>query len=735
MSKKPNSHSAAGAESEEARVESFGRKVFEIYTETVKPSIFDLQLRHYADYLHHFGFSIERETKHLREAPRIGGRRAPARSVELLPGAQWGIGKEEREEADAWAREVGPLEGVTRPHEIVTRLIEPFKRVTWRQSASQCALKKARTLYCWLCNNINPELPQQQGDEAAASVPAPAGAGKKEEGNSVASSRSHKKKSSAASHTVVSLWSMDLFEEVLAQRRATCIGMAQIYQKFLQLAGIKGEVVEGFLRRRPPGKSIEWAWNLVQIPVDDDPPLSYLVDVMLSAHSGQCLSVNRPGDASEDVPKGKPNQQGESTGRKGRAAPAQQATPQRSILEGPLLAPFCSQVKRMEDFYFNTHPEKFFSTHFPKRARHSLLQTPKRKTVWEGEPLMTHDFFRFPLALDPSGRRCSSITRSTPFYIKLFNEDPEHFELCCVLFRGTLMELPDNCSSATALGPRWVWHQREESSMSETFTLMVPESGYYCMVIGARAIRKDPFSDLISEEPFVPVVAYQALVTFVANPTPQIPCQYFSPSICKLLEPLRYQVKEGLTRFIVMPSCANVVAVAVVLLYPEEGRRELLSFLNFSPKDVAYTGDITLPGYHNAEVWILYAAPDHDYVNTTGLPSLSARYKPKTVSSLSLVNTVGPSQGETAPCVSKGKMLFLPFVTNIEVKKLLPESKKVNFILPEPNLNDEQQITFRRLIGVTPELYKEAAAIADKDITIVGSYFTGREGDIEFPNV
>nr|CCC90442.1 conserved hypothetical protein [Trypanosoma congolense IL3000] len=731
-SKRLQAQLALEAEAPERQVEAFGRKLFRKFTATVKPSVFELQLRYYPDYLHHFGFSVERETVRTREGRMSAVTPECPKVSDLVPSARWGIGEAEKAEADAWARKVGPMEGVRRAREVVERLIEPFKRVTWRHTAVQCSLKKARVLYYWLCENITVEYSGRQapGEVGATSLTMNSKHDGAKSGAGI--TRNPKPKLPEIFSPFASMRSFDVCDMVLEQRSADALSMAQVYQRFLQIAGIKSDVVDGFLRRRLPEDSIEWAWNIVYIPWEDEAPFSYLVDVALSAHCGLPFCISSTKGALDDTVKSKPNQKLEGSARGTKAASLQPNKPKRSIFDGPLLAPFCTQEKRFEDFYFNTHPEKFICTHLPKRSRNSLIVSAKRKILWGNEPCLTHDFFRFPVALDPSCRLCSFTTRATPFYIRIFNEKPQHTELCCVLFKGTLANLPDNCGAVEPLGPQWVWHQREESSGSETFTLMVPEVGYYSIVIGAREIRKNPFSNVISEEPFVPVVAYQTLVTFVADPRPHTPRQFLSPSVCKLLAPLAYQIKEGTHHFIVMPSCANVAAAAVVSFNPDDKKRELLAFLPFSPKDVAYTGEVALAGYHEAEVWILYAAPDHNYVNATDLPSLAMQLKPEAPpesphleSSVQLGGVVTPSHTQ------QSKLLFVPFVTKIEVKTILPESKRVNFIQPLPVLREEQRLTLRRLIGVTPELEKEAAAVACKKVALVGSHFfttDAREG-------
>ncbi|KEG13927.1 hypothetical protein DQ04_00711050 [Trypanosoma grayi] len=729
-------------ESEDAKLESFGRLLYETFDKTVRPSIFDLQLRYYGDYLHHFGFSVETETglrrisfsseptppacataQHTHGGLAFSSHDVTTLGDEAVGRAGWGITKAEREEADAQARAVGSLECATNLEEIVASVVEPYQRPSWRQSVTQCAMKKARALYCWLCENITvvvPSLPLQEEAVAAA-------AKKDDIQKGGAAARATKRKQAAeANQNTAPAEVIDTIVLAVRQRTADPQTIARLYQKCLYLAGVECNVVEGHVRGRAPEEVVEWAWNIVLIPQENNTTLEYLVDVSLSAHTGPLRGVARGKDTVEEVESLKPPALKEPVPAKSkRTAPVEEEKPKRSFFDGPVLAACGSEEgKRMESFYFATHPQRFCATHFPREGRYTLLTSPPRKVVWEGAPCLTHTFFRFPLALASHRRRCAMTVRSTPFHISLINEQPGRTELCCVVYKGALEDLPEVYSMATPLGPQWSWHQREESTGCETFTIMVPEIGYYSVIFGARGIRSDPFSAAISEEPFVPVVAYQVLVTFVPHQVPQLPRQHLSPSICKLLSPLTHQVAEGTARFVVMPSCANVAGVAVVLRHVNDGSRTLLSFLHFSPASVAYIGEINLESSCEAEVWLLYAAPDHNYVNTTELPRVTSRFQanspPNRCDAENGHETLHHvSQPQTAP----RRMAFVPFVTGIEVKKLLVAAKGTQHIQPQPSLEDERHSTMRRLIGVTPELYDEAAAVAAKRSQPVGSYF------------
>ncbi|ORC88056.1 uncharacterized protein TM35_000181130 [Trypanosoma theileri] len=749
-------------ESEEVQIESFGRHLFDMFNKNVRPSIFDLQLRYYGDYLHHFGFSIEKEMRRQQQpsfapSPTNGngvqhlhqsrngyhhntltpGMYDVGASVDdLVADAGWDIGKEEREEADAQARSVGPMEGCTKLEEVVAKIVEPYMQTSWRQNATQCAMKKMRAIYYWLCENMTVELPSPNagGEETTNANTnnnanshnvntkagnAAAGGGRRSAG------RGGGRRPAAGDPPPPAPPPADPHVAALERRTADPTTLAGLYVAFLRAAGVAAEVVAGYLRGRAPGEVFPWAWNVVHIPHNEPAVRRYLVDVALSAYNGPLRPVTLAKDTAEEPEQAKTTAPKETSApRSKRTGTIQEEKPKRGLLEGPTLLTSVTQTKHIESFYFNTHPEEFCATHLPNDGRHTLLMSAPRKVQWENAPCLTHTFFRFPLALSSHRRRCNFTARSTPFYVGLVNNKPEGTELCCVLFRGPLSELPEDCSTATSIGPQWVWHQREEATGCETFTMMVPEAGYYSIIIGARRIRKDPYSTVIADEPFLPVVAYQVLVTFVPCQFPQLPRQIFGPSVCKLFAPLTHQVSEGKTQFIVMPSCANVASVAVVSKRPSDGSRELLGFLPFVDKCVAYIGDVTLVSGTEVELWMLYAAPDHNYVNAANLPHMLTSFQPN----------VSPAHSDedgnrdaiqqlTTPHTSRCDLLFVPVVMRIEVKKMIAALKGPAYIQPQPSLEEEQQLTLRRLIGVTSELYHEATDIAIKKSNPVGSYF------------
>ncbi|CCW72054.1 unnamed protein product [Phytomonas sp. Hart1] len=66
-------------------------------------------------------------------------------------------------------------------------------------------------------------------------------------------------------------------------------------------------------------------------------------------------------------------------------------------------------------------------------------------------------------------------------------------------------------------------------------------------------------------------------------------------------------------------------------------------------------------------------------------------------------------------------------VTNIEVRLLLFKDV-ASFIQPQPTVEEERMATWRRLMGITSELYQESI---DQQLRLprtglVGSYFNGR---------
>ncbi|EKF38663.1 hypothetical protein MOQ_001127 [Trypanosoma cruzi marinkellei] len=740
MNRRTKASPAAVEETEDTRVENFGRYIYDSFLKTVSPSIFEPQLRYYGDYIHHFGFFVEAKTRaqsvsflpstkppHGRHDGLSFSHDGAACGDDVVVDAGWGIGESEQKEADAQARAVGPLDAVTKLEEITAKVIAPFQQSTWRQSGTQCLMKKARALYCWLCENITVELPSPSSaveEEAASAVStAKKVAGRK----GTAASRSSKRKVGVdVQSTTVPVEVVDPLETAICKRTADPLILARLYQKCLYWAQVESKVVEGYVRGRAPEEVIEWAWNIVCIPQGENSMTRYLVDVALSAYTGPLRHTTRNKDVVEETEADRePSSKDLPSAKSKRPAVPQKEKPKQNVLDGPILASSVSAEKCMESFYFNTHPQEFCFTHLPKESQNTLLLNPPRKTLWEGAPCLTHTFFRFPLALQSHRRRCLFTVRSTPFYISLVNEKPERTELSCFIYKGTLEALPEDLSTATPLGPQWVWHQREEATNSETFTIMVPEAGHHSVVVGARTIRQNPFTAVVSEELFVPVVAYQVLVTFVPHQLPQFPRQYFTPSVCKLLAPLTPHVPEGSTNFVVMPSCPNVAGVAVVSKQPSEGARSLLAFLTFSPQNVAYTGNVVLTSGSEAEVWILYAAPDHNYVNLTELPRAEPRFQTRFPS-------VGSDVGNSR-CVSphlslqkskrESNLLFLPFVTGIDVKKPSAAVTGGCYIQPQPTLEEEKEPTLRRLIGVTPELLEEATAAMLNKLPPVGSYF------------
>ncbi|KAF8288509.1 hypothetical protein TcYC6_0034900 [Trypanosoma cruzi] len=740
MNRRTKAPSVAVEETEDTRLENFGRFLYDSFVKNVCPSIFEPQLRYYGDYIHHFGFFVEVNTKgqsvsFLSSTKHPHGRHdgvsfshdGAACGGDVVVDAGWGIGESEQKEADAQARAVGPLDGVTKLEEITAKVIAPFQQTTWRQSGTQCLMKKARALYCWLCENVTVELPSPSPAVEEEAAPAATTAKKVTGRRGAAASRNAKRKLGVdVQFTTAPVEVVDPLEAAMRKRTADPLILARLYQKCLYWAQVESKVVEGYVRGRAPEEVMEWAWNIVCIPQGENSMTRYLVDVALSAYTGPLRYTTRNKDVVEEAEAGRePSSKDLPSVKSKRLAVPQKEKPKQNVLDGPILASSVSAEKCMESFYFNTKPQEFCFTHLPKESHNTLLLNPPRKSLWEGAPCLTHTFFRFPLALQSHRRRCLFTVRSTPFYISLVNEKPERTELSCFIYKGTLEALPEDLSTATPLGPQWVWHQREEATNSETFTIMVPEAGYHSVVVGARTIRKDPFTAVVSEELFVPVVAYQVLVTFVPHQLPQFPRQYFTPSVCKLLAPLTPHVPEGSTHFLVMPSCPNVAGVAIVSKQPSEGDRLLLAFLTFSPQNVAYTGTVVLTSGSEAEVWILYAAPDHNYVNLTELPRAEPRFQtrlPPLGSDVGVAHGVLPHISPQKP-KRESNLLFFPFVTGIEVKKPGAAVNEGRYIQPQPTLEEEKQLTLRRLIGVEPELLDEATAAMLKRSLPVGSYF------------
>jgi hypothetical protein len=760
MKKSKSISAAALVVDEEMQLLRFGHSLYEQLVQvTPAVNVSDLQLARFGDYLQHFGFSMEREFPAVKQQPakqnastveRPSTRRAAeelsgtlSAAEQLVDGAGWGCCPSEQSEADSKSALAGAMTGEADVARLTHALVGSFERCGIHQRQDECDRKKSRAVYRWLCDHFTVELVEPSLAEGQAAV-SPAKVEKKGVGRKAA-----KKVSPQAAEALLPL---DPLVVALETRCATPAVLSALYQAMLRCAGVTSEVVTGWLKGPSVEEAVEWSWNMVE-----EQGTRYVVDVAYSIYDGPLrraevaeVEVAMPGKKSprSALVAAKKEAKSESLPKvlAGERSPA--ASPADAwSRKGPQLR---RERTGVETFYFFTAPHAFSYTHFPLEARHALLTTPPTRTAWDILPCLKAAYFQFPLRLHSHPRHRLLHVRNTPFYISIKNENPSTTELCCVLYKGTLRELDEDWTRCVALGSEWVWLQRQESTMTETFTVMVPDSGYYCAVIGARSIRADPYGALLSSDSFVPVVTYQVMVNFVSVNVPLMPRQHLSPSVCKLLSPLTRQIVAGEQHFVVMPSCANVLSVAVVCCTSASSgvggdrseSRRLVCFLSFSSTNMTYEGSALLRAGETAEVWILYSAPDKNGVSMAErsaiedvervvLPAVTVVAKPsaKGVKAKKGALPPGPTPEEQAKCallrqLSKGRV-FCPLVTQIEVRKMLPRDAE-SVIQPRLVVEAERVATLRWLIGITPRLYQDAKSVRGSGPSVMGQYFASR---------
>lgn len=740
----------------------FGVKAYDAYTSTcAPPGVGDLRLNRFGDYLHHFGFSLEKELPDAGAGGTAAHPQSPslksdgrARNMhdfigddnEPTEAAGWGFPAAEQVEADARAADLGAMTGNLSTKSIAAAIVEPYEHVSWRQTRLQCDFKKIRCIYMWLCANVTivMEPPPQPKGVAAESV--------KLLPHVTTAKRAKRpsKKELALAQAAALQVALDPLESALDTRTATPYIAACLLQVMLQSVDVPCDVVRGLQKGTSPEESLPWAWNIITVGGK-----SHLVDVASATYRAP---FGQGSTTPPEPPKAGPGASGGSNGK--TAAKPAPSGPRRSPRDVQLLTPAVvlpdislergpvlrSDPCRVDDFYFFTHPLAFCYTHLPDEAAHCLLKKFPTRVVWEVAPLLGPDFFRSGVQLRSHRRTCLLTVRSTPFYITVRNDNPATVELCCLLYNTQLKDLPQNITDATPMGPQWVWHQRQESTAEETFTLLAPIGAYYSVVIGVRHIRDDPYSCRITTEKdwFTPIVRYQVKVNFASTTTPVLARQHLSPCICRLVSPLTYQLEPATHHIVVMPSCSNIAAVAVVALMPpppptgapalsEEssiGQRELRGFLTFNSARVVYEGSATFHGGESAELWVLYSAPDRNGLAFKEMIANAEKERPPTPPP---VVPVGPSKksgkSSAPPEISPAELermhfrrrldcssIFLPFITNIAVKKFLLRDAR-DIIQPQPSLESEAGPTLRRLIGNTKDLYREATAYAHRSST------------------
>ncbi|CAD2221829.1 hypothetical protein AGDE_15956 [Angomonas deanei] len=606
-----------------------------------------------------------------------------------------------------------------------------------------------------------------------------------------------------------------------------------MYALLCEAMDLPCDVVKGFIKSRVSEEKTTWSWNVVTVQGKQ-----YIVDVGAAMVSLDGLFVPRRMDVwkgnaakrvdelfSESAPlyASAAGATSTTTGGKGGGGPKQKEVSKKPDVEEPphkeplftlnSRPQFCSSDRRRyKDFFFYTPPEQFIYTHYTANTGNSLLVTSPTQVQWEVMPRLSVDFFcaKSSLSLPITQRKACNLTaRTMPFHISILNditpqcdnsgkESSEVTELCCVVYPGPLKDLPPTfagreeavypvgkdakeTAKLVRLGPEWLYHVRKESTEEETFSLLVPEAGFYSVVIGARTVRQDPYSTRITPEGkrqetcFVPVLFYQLRVNFTAVVSPLFPRQHISPLFVQLVSPLSTSVTAGKQQVMVLSYAPNVVAVAVVscterLERRERGasftsaankskdstqsagdtpvgdvRREVVGFMRFNFQSVCFETEVELKAGTSVELWVLYSAPDK---NGLTLRDRLSRKGPTTV-------------GETEPAVeaatSSGKgskkkggergnaeaqdeealrkkevqrfetllgcgQLFRPFVTNIFVKKFLSKDTS-GFIHPVLDLAQEQPSILKRLTGFTSVLHQDTVTVSERPLQTVGAYF------------
>ncbi|CAJ1987436.1 hypothetical protein conserved [Leishmania donovani] len=754
----------------------YGASLYEAHTHLPEAAAARLPLNRHADYLRHFGFSMERESRgatapgttaaldstspnHKMQVPLDGrrGKRAETdTSYDPVEVAGWGLPETLRCEADQRCSAVGSLSDATEWSAIAKQLVDPFMTVTWRQTATQCTIKKACCVYMWLCSHMTLQVSvpgavenanEDNGGASTVGLPSAAKAA-----SLARNSNRPARKVKEVPATLEPAAPPDPLLVALQTRRAPAPVLADVYMHMLTSVGVVCEVVVGQLKGAAPEEAFEWSWNMVTVD-----GRQYLVDVSAALSNGVLRSSASHSDVSSSVAvheAGKGQRAGNAAGRGKAAAPSQSSPPAGSgavpCNESFQLLPVTPERLRREFFFF-THPTYFLASHLPADPAKALVRTAMRVVQWGVRPRLTPAFYHYGLQLASHKTHSAFAASGSPSYVSFVNHHASTTELCCALYMGTLRTLPEDLSQTAPLGAEWVWHQREESTSTDTFTLTVPQAGYYVLVIGARRIRADPYSAVFTvagETAFTPVVSYEMRVGFTPSSSPVLPRQYLSPSICRLITPLCSQILPGKHTFCVMPSCSNVLAVAVVKFVAVAATRTLLSLLTFQPRNAAFEGDVDVRSGDGVEVWVLYGAPDRNgqelsqrtaaaaapkaAATACASPTAAAKFKAtdkkKREASAEQQQQLSALESQLThltQALHKGEV-FQRCVGGIEVRHFVSPAV-VGVIQPQPIVEQEQSITLRRLAGVTDALLCEAEEVVRRQPAPVGSYFGAAE--------
>ncbi|KAK7196572.1 hypothetical protein NESM_000595400 [Novymonas esmeraldas] len=780
---------AADAASSPLSLLQFGATLYDAHAHLPEAAAVRLPLTRYADYLHHFGFSMEREsgaapapvTSTAAAAVPLDGRRSLGAegdgAHEPVDVAGWGIEEALRVDADARSTAVGALRDASTWSSIAEQLAAPFTAVTWRQTATQCTIKKARCVYMWLCTNMTLQVAAAETAEDAGDdgVRAPGGSRPPSQRTASSTQKSGRtvRKAKEVPAALEPAAPPDPLAVALQTRRAPASVLADVYMRMLTDVGVTCEVVAGQLKGAAPEEAVEWRWNIVTVDGKQ-----HLVDVSAALSSGVLRSGAASSSSSPLAAAGSAEAAGSavrrgSGGGSGRgkaggaaaaaAAAAQSASASSSAAASEAAALLGGSVRLLpvapaamrRDFFFFAHPSAFLRSHLPTQPDKALVRTVLKALQWGVQPRLTPAFYHYGLQLHSHQTHSAFVANGSPSYLSLIHRHASRTELCCVLYVGTLRTLPEDLSRTAPLGAEWVWQQRAESSDVNTFTLTVPQAGYYVVVVGARSIRGDPYSAVVAvpgERDFSPVVSYEMRVGFTPSSAPVLPRQYLSPSICRLMTPLCAQLAPGRHPFRVMPSCCNVRAVAVVRCGASSAAaaaaRVLLCFLTFQPRRAVFEGAVDVRSGDVVEVWVLYGAPDRNgqqlrqrVAATTAPPTAPAATAGASAGgrgSASKAADKKMKKGEAAAeqqrhsaeeaqlaslaqALHRGEV-FQRCVGGVEVRHFV-SPVVVSIIQPQPTVEQEVGITLRRLAGVTEALLSEADQAVRHQPTPVGSCF------------
>ena len=533
----------------------------------------------YKDWLHYFGFSVERELmwrSHLIDPqPNNNNKTTRTPSVShthvardkassdpifdntvdpLFEGAEEFARLHCFEAVDRHALAIVPDENKSSLTALAVALTEPFKQVRWSMTQTQCTNFKIRAVYRWMCEYITLVL-----SGAAASQPPP---------QSEPKSKATKGKPSPVEVNNIPSPSGSVMspEQLLISRSGDPLVIATFFTEVLKIAGVKCEVIKGTLKGsldalgKPTG-FLPWAWNVVSIPLEpsvsgQNSQICLLVDVALSLCYVSMNAAQNKLTTSSPVPV--------ATG----GTPADLSIPDLSYsISKPTFAQPQDFSKHFQPFYFYCDVKKFLPLHYPEDSTHLYVNKMLSRTAWEVYPRLSHEFFLHQLRLDSHVRRLTFSVKAAPVYLSLKQLNPAHTELVGKVYRGFMNAQNQQLSlnEGNAVDSRFVWSNREEKSGRHTFTIMTPDTGNYTLVIGARTCHTKIATTDLPTSPFDVVVQYQFSVNFVPVNEAVVPRQLLSPSFMKLAEPQPFgKIQCGPQKFVIVPTTPRILAVAIV---------------------------------------------------------------------------------------------------------------------------------------------------------------------------